>query len=355
MKTKFLCIIFFITFSLPLRALNRNEHYIVRNINISNPAITIDSETASFEKNSEIITEIVLKNNSKNDLDTEISIKITPLGKGIPYSVGLLPDNFSIYDNGTSLDFLIKYKNDVYNPKEAENINCYEDSLCIFKLKFLSGEQRKVTIRYRNVFIGWSPEYLILYHIFSAEKNKILKTFQNDKNMMIKNFYESNLIESEYIPPNNKICTYVKRINIENECYYKIEIPENIQVIRCDITDIQCNIVINKNSSSKNFATVIFNEINCSEQILSKADLFFLRNEDLSFLRNCFYAAHGYIFKNKRLMDEFTHRYKYQGISYPQNSNFSESDLSEIERTNIKLIKEMENIKEPILLSDYLE
>lgn len=206
MKTKFLSIIIVLTFALPLKAINRNEHYIVGKFNILNPAITIDSETVSFEKNSEITTEILLKNNSKNVKDTEVSIKISPLGNGIPFTKGLLPDNFSIYDN--------------------------------------------------------------------------------------------------------------------------------------------------RNLSSKNFAIVQFNEINCSEEILSKADLFFLKKEDLSFLRNSFYAAHGYIFKNKKLMEEFTRRYEYQGFSYPFNSNFSETDLNEIEKTNINLIKEMENMKESIVLSD---
>ena len=352
MKTKFLSIIFVLTFALPLKAINRNEHYIVGKFNILNPAITIDSETVSFEKNSEITTEILLKNNSKNVIDTEVSIKISPLGNGIPFTKGLLPDNFSIYDNGMPLNFYIKYKNDLYIPKEAENINCYEDSLCLFNIKLLSNEQKKITIKYRNVFIGGSSEYVVLYHIFSAEKNKILKTFQTEENIMISNFYESDYIESEYIPSKKQICTYVKRINYDNDFYYQIEIPETIEVIRCDITDIQCNIIVNRNLSSKNFAIVQFNEINCSEEILSKADLFFLRKEDLSFLRNCFYAAHGYIFKNKKLMEEFTRRYEYQGFSYPFNSNFSETDLNEIEKTNINLIKEMENMKEPILLSD---
>ena len=39
---------------------------------------------------------------------------------------------------------------------------------------------------------------------------------------------------------------------------------------------------------------------------------------------------------------------------YQVNPNFSESDLNEIERKNIEIIREIENLKNPILLSDYL-
>lgn len=47
----------------------------------------------------------------------------------------------------------------------------------------------------------------------------------------------------------------------------------------------------------------------------------------------------------------FFSNYKWYKIS----PKFSESDFNEIEKKNIAIIKEMENTKEPILLSDYLE
>ena len=40
--------------------------------------------------------------------------------------------------------------------------------------------------------------------------------------------------------------------------------------------------------------------------------------------------------------------------NYQVNPNFSESDFNEIERKNIEIIREIENLKNPILLSDYL-
>ena len=47
--------------------------------------------------------------------------------------------------------------------------------------------------------------------------------------------------------------------------------------------------------------------------------------------------------------------FKEYGKEYKVNPNFSESDLNETERKNIELIREMESITEPILLSDFLK
>ncbi len=89
-----------------------------------------------------------------------------------------------------------------------------------------------------------------------------------------------------------------------------------------------------------------------SKTLFDKSDLIFMTPYQLSILRNGFYACHGYDFKNK----EFKEIYKnpFTG-KYQVNPNFSESDFNEIERKNIELIREIENLKNPILLSDFLE
>lgn len=94
------------------------------------------------------------------------------------------------------------------------------------------------------------------------------------------------------------------------------------------------------------------NEIDYSKTLFDKSDLIFMTPYQLSILRNGFYACHGYDFKNK----EFKEIYKnpFTG-KYQVNPNFSESDFNEIERKNIELIREIENLKNPILLSDFLE
>ena len=98
-----------------------------------------------------------------------------------------------------------------------------------------------------------------------------------------------------------------------------------------------------------------FREKNISKKLLSKSDLFTLSKRQLSILRNSFYAKHGYNFKNKEVKAYFEANCRDQGVEYKVNPHFSESDFNEIERENIELIREMENIKEPLILSDFLK
>ena len=73
----------------------------------------------------------------------------------------------------------------------------------------------------------------------------------------------------------------------------------------------------------------------------------------LSILRNAFYALHGYNFKNNELKEFFFNNL--DGYSELVKKGFDEKSFNEIEKKNIELIRELENIKEPILLSDYLK
>lgn len=92
------------------------------------------------------------------------------------------------------------------------------------------------------------------------------------------------------------------------------------------------------------------NEKNLRKEKIESREIFYLTNNQLSLLRNSFYAMHGYDFKNQTYKSFFSN-YKWYNVT----PNFSESDFNEIEKKNIAIIKELENIKEPILLLDYLE
>lgn len=92
--------------------------------------------------------------------------------------------------------------------------------------------------------------------------------------------------------------------------------------------------------------------MNLQKNVLDIRDFLFMTPNQLKILRNAFYAFHGYNFKSEELRQIFSEAfYGY----YKINPNFSESDFNEIERKNIELIKEMENLKNPILLSEFLE
>jgi len=73
------------------------------------------------------------------------------------------------------------------------------------------------------------------------------------------------------------------------------------------------------------------------ENNLNKKILYFLTKNQLALLRNCFYAIHGYEFKNQK-----TREYFQNFPWYKVAPDFSESNLNTTEKENIELIKNVE-------------
>ncbi|MDR1621051.1 MAG: YARHG domain-containing protein [Synergistaceae bacterium] len=70
-----------------------------------------------------------------------------------------------------------------------------------------------------------------------------------------------------------------------------------------------------------------------STENLSKAELKATSTENLAYLRNRIYANHGYVFKTKKWIDEFSNSSWYQ-----KNPKFSEKLFNSYEKKNLKNI-----------------
>lgn len=75
----------------------------------------------------------------------------------------------------------------------------------------------------------------------------------------------------------------------------------------------------------------------CNE-ILTEKDIFWYTKPQLRYLRNTIYALHGYIFKSQDLKELFEYDGRFWAQPYSPNPNFSETQLSEIEKYNVKFI-----------------
>ncbi len=185
-KKAFVIVLFSVLISVNLSAYERWECYIVRKMQVSEPAVSIESEAVIFNDR-EISSELVLKNTSEKPVDAEIQIRITPCGRGVPFTEGLLPVNFSLCVNGKPHDFLIKYQNEFYTHEKAEQTNCYEDSFCVFSVKFQPDEQKKLNLKYQNDFVPFIE--VIVFFTFSARKRtKRLRFFKAMKAFSLKIF-----------------------------------------------------------------------------------------------------------------------------------------------------------------------
>ncbi len=75
---------------------------------------------------------------------------------------------------------------------------------------------------------------------------------------------------------------------------------------------------------------------------LCRAELCGYPTEDLRLMRNSIYAAHGRRFRDEKLTEYMERKAWYRGLTAPEN--FSEEVLSAAEKSNIALLKEMEEI-----------
>ena len=80
-----------------------------------------------------------------------------------------------------------------------------------------------------------------------------------------------------------------------------------------------------------------------NKKVVAKSEFKWYTKEQLRLVRNAIYALHGYNFQSVDLREYFNSVGKYWNPPYEINPNFSESDLSYYEKTNIQNLLEEEN------------
>lgn len=202
---------------------------------------------------------------------------------------------------------------------------------------------------------------------FESKKNTKIDIFYSNDPILLN--YESEILYTFYTENINDNTKYVFSINNEDfrkiNCLFDERIKrlpkENIFEVIYSPTDFITN--TNKEFQKKFHIKIQILSFGFDEESkfyylkytnnrLSKQDIFFLSNKQLRLLRNMFYAVHGYSFKDKRIHSFFQNNLPTEYIINPE---FSENCFSAVENENIKIIRELENMKEPILLSEYLK
>jgi hypothetical protein len=105
-----------------------------------------------------------------------------------------------------------------------------------------------------------------------------------------------------------------------------------------DYFEIEISDVINNNGPRCFPAYFQYNK-----KIVDKKEFKWFRKDQLRIVRNAIYALHGYYFESKDLQEYFSTVGKSWNPPYEVNPNFSEDDLSEIEKINYKNLLEEEN------------
>lgn len=324
--------------SFVLRPLQFNQ-----NVNIVSENIFIND----FKTEVQVNLTVSEKNRNNPHLETIIYCK--PKGIGKTSADMLIPGEFRVYEDNKEIEYYILYKGKKYSPQEAILIEGSDIAEIHF---FINSTKKEINLKleyysqelyeFANRGLGYFPTYRFI----SPESSKMVYVIYNNASEWILNRIVGNL-EDENFKWNLETETEFdieRKFSNSGELYWYSKIPNNISRV---IIEYDNDII----ESSQNSCICYFNSVDMTKYLINKKNLFFMLPSQLRLLRNTFYACHGYNFKS----DDLSHIFNevYYGY-YKINPNFSESDFNEIERKNIELIKEMEKLKDPILLSDYL-
>ncbi len=329
-----------------------------------------------FKANVDILSETVCINNLKTEIEIELlinpnqnsdntyisaEIQCIPKGHGRSYTDMLIPKDFEIVSNNKKLEFDVLYNGKKYNSQEAFITEGHQPSNIQFSIEAKKGVSN-LKISYYNCSNSMQTRFgygttIMNYRYISNRSKKSICFYYDDiklpgrlsKILSIKdietntNDYINNFWQTE----NESECNIERVVSRNNEIIWKCLVPEATS---------RLEILLEENYQQIVFYPlgIQFDGITTDKSIINKSKLFFLSKNQLETLRNSFYAIHGYAFKNQKWKDYFYNIFNDNGKKYVVNSNFSESDFNDIEKKNIELIRELENTKEPILLSEYL-
>lgn len=354
-----LLFISYVLFSLDYKSCN--NPFDISCLKFSNESVNvIEQNIKCNEKNIE--NEFVLHNTSESNTILKMTIECRALGFGRRGNDIVIPYDFTIYSAGLPLKFEVYKNNTLVNENAWYNTFCLvEDKIEIkFEVNISKNSIKNLLISYRNLQSGISQVNMKYWYHISLYNNPNKKPF--NISFVYKTSENSELYISDlYIENKNnkKMDLEIERSCEKNTLWYtkmKDYITDgddsylNISFLYYNLGCIDSPLYIGQNDFEQ---TIYWDYTKDLKSItLSKKDLFFFNQEQLSQFRNSFYAIHGYIFKNTKWTDFFKIIFDEIGLQYKQNIDFTESDFNEIERKNIELIKEMENSKGAIYFSD---
>lgn len=281
-----------------------------------------------------VTTDFSFYNNGKSTT-LGIAFPLFPFGD---FGYGTISD-FKCWTDHVETEFQSPMVSVIWEPK-AEQVNYAFPQAIVFPEKAVT----KTRISYWSTYGFEDPDYLLMNYLYGVKnkwKNSIGKVV-----IRIQNKTQLRTPQTIYLPNNVK----VKKINSNTWQFVAQNVP--IENDTESITIILGNIFQDdgpaRMTKDRFFA--------CNETITAK-DLRWYTNDQLRLLRNAIYAFHGYPFESYDLIELFenkcaTNDWWYTDPSldefgvpspYPLNKNFSEDELSDIERNNINLIKSLEN------------
>lgn len=373
-KRKLTIFIIFILSSFSIYAEMIKEGFLISGIKIDEAyknEILLEEESYKIDESSfyNCVYKLQNTNNKNSNVSFSINVKTAPWG-GRNYCETLLPENFMILVNNTKIQFTYKNPEMLLNDNEVYTRGSYifdTSGDIIFSIEFEPNELKTLEVSYSTIHS--SSDSAILYQILFSQNIK--HSLDYKRKITIYNSTEDTYISKITTFRDNNPTGYNEKQILDIYNNYidtseidferkKSELVLNFQ--ESDSARIFFCLTVFMNScypsQDYNFYSdsIVFSStqnINLSQSIIPKLNLYFLNNKQLQLLRNSFYALHGYSFKNPQLTEFYIENLS--TYSELLNKGFDEKSFNDIEKKNIELIRELENMKEPLLLSEYLE
>ena len=311
-----------------------------------------------------------LRNTSKksNNISFSINVKTAPWG-GRNYCETLLPENFTILVNNEKVHFAYKNEEATLNYDEVFTRGTYSfdnSGDVIFTVNFEPKELKTLEISYTvNLSSSISD---ILYEVYFAQNIKHSPDYKRKisiHNQMEEEYTSRITVCKDGIPTgyNEKsiLDIYDNYIDSSEIVFERRDKELILHFTESDSVGIliylSVFLYLGNPAADYQFrsGSIEFNSIPkivLSQTVIPKLNLYFLNNRQLWLLRNSFYALHGYAFKDSELNEFFLENLA--GYHDLMKQGFDENSFNEIERKNIELIREMENMTTPLSFSNYL-
>lgn len=297
----------------------------------------------SLVPSQEVQTEIEMKSEvikirmEKEYYEVTVDFEFYNPGEEVELEVGFPYFGFGVQGSGKIYDFQCwtngKQANfdDLPIDKEWEQHYGLEKAY-IRNIKFKKNGVTKTRVRYKSTYGRTAPSFFLVHYLYGTGKpwNKEI----GKMTLILEDNHEYDRIRTVKMGSNDVTDKFkrigektykLERLNVEPKDYnevFEIELSSSYEFI-----------------GPRAFPANFFYK----DRLITEKDLFWLNSEDLRLVRNLIYAIHGYEFKSKDMKEHVEISGPYWNPPYKPNPNFSEDDLSEIEKANIQTILEMEN------------
>lgn len=331
--TKKILIIGILLFVYVCGAFSTGNNYLLRAavFDSDNEDIVIESETVCFHED-KIESDIIVKNIGRTEINGEIRIACIPVYNDALCVGALVPDGFCIKEDGKKRNLYVLYQGKVFTEKDFYETRLSSEAIICSEFSIKPNEIKNYRIECVDLFGDvFGVKKMSKYSFNRKSEKKLVKYISTDNSLdkeykyILNDFVygDEEKIQSvetgidgyalhELYSYNKSISKNIKRVYSNDDFSWSLELPEDCTEVGCVQSEYHFDgdrssfllyrpYPYDSYSYDKSMGSLRFDNKPLDSTMVPENLLFFLSKQELSILRNAFYAAHGYNFRNPYL------------------------------------------------------